>query len=662
VLSTGLRRFSILVLLLVAQFVAAQTRVQPNRDINWPAGCGPTVPIYEIGLNQCIQSTGVAANPAGGDEEVQFNKSNAFGVDAGFTYDYNAGGILHSPYLLLQYAASVGTTVQIADGVSMVNAVRFAGATADVKLAAAITYACAHGARALNAFGLSNLTIAATVSAGCSDGSQLEFYFDGSAPFVPSTTTTDMFLWLPGAVGYGELAADVTGSSGYSGKVFKLSGHIYDNQPGNLTSSKAVTIAPNIIIFGGGNATGYGVYLASVDGVDDYIQFVHFRQVIISGMLYGFYTFASDGGWTNSNYIERLRCSNTIDCLVNDTGGTGAFSAGNTIAVYENEFATNFGNTPQKGWWLKGTGDAENNSILSAQFWDWPEGMANKTLYADGTLEAFANNIITGQFEANEITDTLGAFWGFDGRTGKSIGSVNNPTGLASYNTFNAQSYGMGYSLAGDHVLSSDDGNNTILDPMTAGGSVFLRSGSGVYKARLNSTGTFSVNGMQTTQALINPFSSTITGGILFDGYQDTSTFNGTVFYADVAHGSGSFSGLFAQFLKNTVSQFSVDAFGDVFSLGYANFTLGYKVNGTTVIDSSQNGDLLSLNINGAAFADSSRNVFATAVKIGSSYFAPVVEQATLNQIVCIKSLGPPIQHGTCSSALSGTPPTCTCN
>ena len=469
-------------------------------------------------------------------------------------------------------ALTAGTSVMVADGASPVSVTRFGGATADVQMNSAIGYACAHGAHAVSAFGLINVTINANVGLGCPDGTPVEIQIDGSTPFVPGSTGVNMFTLLPGAVVRGTLA--VAPITGYSGNVLQLAGHVYDNQPGNFSASKGRTSIDDLTVYGGSNSTGTALYLQGNNPTTEYIEFVEFGRITVTGMRYGVRAVTSQNGWINSNFFARIRCSNTVYCHVADTTDANGNFVGNTIGVYENEYSTSFAPQGIYGLWYKGQGNIENNKILAGRIWDWPDagapnyghncrpGVDCYTVYVDDGLAHAYGNQLDGMVDLNAVHDANGALVVTDTLTGFSTGNVHNTNGLLEFPRFNATNASLGYLLNRQYVLTGD-GNNTILDGMTSAGGAYLRTNNGTQKAYLGANGTFAVTGTQTTQSLVNPFSNTLTSGNFFDAYHDTSVLTGTVFYADVAHGSGRFTGYFANFYNNLSSKFSVDANGN---------------------------------------------------------------------------------------------------
>jgi hypothetical protein len=61
----------------------AQTQINPNTQIRWPASCS-TLPVYSPATNQCV-STGTAANPAGSAGDVQCNGGGIFSPCGGIS-------------------------------------------------------------------------------------------------------------------------------------------------------------------------------------------------------------------------------------------------------------------------------------------------------------------------------------------------------------------------------------------------------------------------------------------------------------------------------------------------------------------------------------------------------------------------------------------------
>ena len=379
----------------------------------------------------------------------------------------------------------------------------------------------------------------------------MEIYSDGSAPFIPGTATVNMFSLLPGAVVHGTLAVDVTGIPGYAGNVLQLAATPTTISRETRAASKGRTSFEDLTVYGGGNTTGTALYLQGTNPAAEYIEFVDFGRITVLGMKYGIHAVTSNKGWINSNYFERIRCSNTVYCDVADTADANGNFVGNTIGVYENEYWTNFGPQAIYGLWFKGQGTIQNNRVLATRIWDWPDagspnyghncrsGVDCYTVYVDDTLANAAGNQLEGMVNLDLVHDTNGVLAVNDTLTGLSAGNVHNTNGLLEFPRFNASNAGLGYMLNRQYVLTGD-GHSTVLYSMDNTGGTYLKNQAGTFLAGLNSAGTFQVAGTAPNAQMVNPFSNTITSGVFFDAYHDTSAFTGAVFYADMAHGSGS--------------------------------------------------------------------------------------------------------------------------
>ena len=223
---------------------------------------------------------------------------------------------------------------------SSVNGILYAnqsaGATPAAQLAAAITAACAAGVKVVDArgFGAGNPTISSTVGVGCSDPTKpLDVITDFNTHWAPATTTTDMFLLMPGGSIH-NLSVDVTSVAGYSGNAVKLCCTIYGDVPD--TSGSPHTRLDGYDFFGSGNTTATALSLVST-GSSDWIEYADFKDISIDGGLYGVYAKASGaGGFVTANtFLNVQTSSGTVH------GVTLINSQHNDFVSYQADLGTN---------------------------------------------------------------------------------------------------------------------------------------------------------------------------------------------------------------------------------------------------------------------------------------------------------------------------------
>ena len=379
----------------------------------------------------------------------------------------------------------------------IIYASQFTGATADVRIQAAVTSACSLGSRTVSLYGMPNLTIASNTSFGCGDGTPLQFVFDPSEKFVPGGTGVNMFTWLPGASYQGCLAASVIGVSGYSGNVLQLSGNVYDNQPGNFPASKGATVTPCLFVLGGNNTTGTAVYLEGENPATEYIEFVRFGPIYVSGMLYGVHGVTGSNGWINSNVFDYVQCTSTVHCFTPDTLDANGNFVGNSGYITI-EYSANFSSNTLDGVWLKGLGEVANNQFTYYS-WDFANCSTYPTcatIRVDTSLAHNFGNVFNGQLAYQFIVDSGNTLNGFDTINSYQLGTVNNITGTATYLGYNASVPGTGYGLGGHPVLTSDDTHNSILDALDSTGDVFMRTNNNRWFITPGGSASFSVSGV----------------------------------------------------------------------------------------------------------------------------------------------------------------------
>lgn len=396
----------------------------------------------------------------------------------------------------------------------VVNAASFAGATADVKLSAAITAACAAGVKVVDAraFGAGNQTIASTASLGCSSGSPLQFLFDSSTQFVPASSSIDMFLILPGAKVDG-LTANVTGVSGYSGNVIKLAGNIYDNQP--LTPVAGHTSLDNWTVYGNGNTTGAALYLASIAGSSDYIQFVDFGRGSVLGMQYGILGVASNSGWINGNNFYGVRVSNAVHGMKFVYSSSGVIQANNFTNYQYEAYTGGTTSVGLDGIWFTGsggTGSCAQNYFEGTNIWDVAPGGGRATVRFDTNC---TKNTVHGDFNLGLAADASGLNYLVDTGTGNSSGYVNYTSGVQTFNFAAAQLFNsttaQGFQYNGAVILNGS-GSNTYIKPAAAGGTIYFQNFGITQQATFTDAGVFTVPGVSS-----NGFY--VAGNLVLNGY-----------------------------------------------------------------------------------------------------------------------------------------------
>lgn len=461
--------------------------------------CSPSQAIYkDYALTQPInQSSSPLATDAGGNY-IFYTTTPV--VDIQIT----SRGITH----LSQNVILAGNSVVVGFNVS-----QFTGATADVQISAAVSAACASSIHAVNLWGMSKHTIAATTPLGCADGTPLVFSFDPAYKFTPTMSTTNMFTWLPSASSAGCLSADVTGSAGYSGNVLALIGYTYDNQPGNISVSQGQTAPPCLNVFGGGNSTGTAVYLSGTNNLTEYIEYVKFGSIAVSGMLYGVHAVTSGNGWINSNRFDAgVRCSSTIHCFTPDTTDANGNFVGNGGYV-EIEFSTTFPTQTLDGFYLKGLGSISNNSFT---FYSWD--FANcasypvcATIRVDTSIAHNFGNVFNGQVDYPQVEDTANTLNGFDTLNSEYFGLMNNASNGFIGTFFRTNTPANGFMFNSETVLSSDNLHNTIIDSIDSTGNVYLRTNNNRWFLTHDGNAILSIGGV--TKALIDP-----SGNATFNG------------------------------------------------------------------------------------------------------------------------------------------------
>lgn len=100
-------KFAALLLVMTAAYVHGQ--VNPHTQIRWPTACANVNMVYSQFMNNCINVTGTAANPAGGTHQIQYNLTGAFAATAGFEFDPVAN-LFKAPAVLVT-ALSAGLCV-----------------------------------------------------------------------------------------------------------------------------------------------------------------------------------------------------------------------------------------------------------------------------------------------------------------------------------------------------------------------------------------------------------------------------------------------------------------------------------------------------------------------------------------------------------------------
>ena len=480
-----------------------------------------------------------------------------------------------------------------------VKATDFRGNTGDQQINAAIQFACSTGAPSVTLSGIGNLSIAAQVSLGCPNGQPLAIYLGATGPFTPGTQTVDMFLLLPGARVYGIIDVDIRHTMKYSGSVLQLAGHTYDNQPGNSSDSRGTTSMEGLTVAGGGNTSATALDLQS-DNSTDYIQFVDFGKVVVQGTKYGIRMRAWNNGWINSNTFTSSRCTNTVYCLVFDTTDSTGSTNGNTFTTFEDEYGDNYKPASIYAIWFKGFGLEENNSFPTVRMWDWPRTAT--TIKVDKALGYTYGNTLNGMVNSPLVDDPSGTLDVVDTLTATSQGVVRNTNGAAIYPYFQATNPGKGF-LLGDTYALTGDGASTVIRAMAANGTVQLQNASGDQRLVFypdgfvsapagyeiggspvlagsggnaylmpqdRGLGSVAIGTANWKHALWFDPNGTLTAianGLgtanLFSIYHDSSSVTGTLWYVDVAHGGGSFTGNLFQFWNGLKLKFGVDSEGN---------------------------------------------------------------------------------------------------
>lgn len=211
---------------------------------------------------------------------------------------------------------------------NIVNACTFTGATADVKLTAALTSISTGGTVDARCFGNSTQTIAATVTIG--ESVYQRILFDQATKFVPATSITMFSL---GAFSHIQgLHIDTTGVAGYAATAINIPGPTFLQDQISLDDSIVVetTTTPSA-----GSAC-LTLQSASSASPVSFVQVHNFRCV---GSQNGIYLTSSVSGYVTANYFSNISILNsTYGVNLNSTSTTsGSQVSGNTFTNLQEE-------------------------------------------------------------------------------------------------------------------------------------------------------------------------------------------------------------------------------------------------------------------------------------------------------------------------------------
>jgi hypothetical protein len=292
-------------------------------------------------------------------------------------------------------------------------------------------------------------------------------------------------------------------------------------------------------------------------------------------------------------------------------------------------------------------------------------------------IEAFQNNIsilvgmIWTKFRNIELIDALKNNLNVvpASPTTEPINWVN----FANLTSYGAARYGV-YANVGssttwefDHVDIEQNANSraAISNPGCAG---FYLSSSGLFSGlSLDNESYFEANCMKSTQADAAQIRITGSQSVynvnIHDNFFSAASPNGCGVYIDAAASSGTIENNYAGMLASTCgADYSItnnDTGQGNPRLGFSNWTVGpntYVNNGQGETNfNSSTGRVRYIGINAGGVTN-----YPQGLTIGGSNSVPVVGSPTVGHAACIKSAGPPIVIGYCST--TPTSGTCTCN
>lgn len=356
--------------------------------------------------------------------------------------------------------ASGSLSVPEVDQIFMVDGVTY------TTVQEAIAAACAAGGGTVDARGLARTTsiISGLTQLGCASGEPLVIVFDETNIYTPSSASVNMFQQLPGAQVY-NLSVDYHSVTGYSGIVYQLSGNIYNNQPGYANSS--FTDVHNLSINGAGNTTATNILFQSINGVNDFIQFLHWGDIKINGGLYGILINLNNSGWFNGNIIDGFQdilsvyplkfiTANLATCNMNTFNDPKIEAIGSATML--------------KAIWITGTYECNYNQFNHVQSWDYNVSSVSEEVDSPALGNNFTGGLLLGQ----AVDDGLNGY--YDSLNGFGWGGLAYATGLLQAPFFNATNMSA-YRINGNGVMGTDLTSTYVTGYNTSTGSVIMSIG-----------------------------------------------------------------------------------------------------------------------------------------------------------------------------------------
>jgi hypothetical protein len=380
-------------------------------------------------------------------------------VSGGGGSGFVTGAVLLNPATSQTVAQPTGTSLFVNRFENVRYADEFTGATADLKIIAALADLPAGGGTVdCHGFGGSVQTIASTVAVGTNQ----TLLCDPATQFQPSTAALNMFTLASGARIDG-VYANVTNVA-YSGAVFSFPGSYADDSHTSLS---------RIRINSSGVFTGDGI-LMSASSLAQSIAFVSLTNIRIFGGLNGVHLVATGGGFVNGNEFTDVHVSYAVNCYNFNASGTASAVAGNEFSSVDAQAGPSSVNAILLT--TSGTSTVNQNIFAPIVWWDFVAG-GQFSINVSGA--GSSQNTFFGRWDG-PINDTssLNSYFG-PGITPFNSGGISTQGTIYSLSvggadTFNATVAGTGFK----DLHLSNTGGNLIVGVDSSTGSAF---GNGNY-------------------------------------------------------------------------------------------------------------------------------------------------------------------------------------
>ena len=350
--------------------------------------CPTATPLVQLPGNTCTAATGTTANVGFwyGGGLFDYWIVSSYGAYGPFSVSSGdlplTGGTLTGA--LNGTSASFSGTATAAAVNAVVNPCSFTGATADVKLTAALATIPTGGTVDASCFGATNPTISNTVT--ILDGQTIRF--SPATHFVPGNDSVQPLAFSDSSQILGDFYWDVTARLTWNnsavvnaGGISSVSTHIDRIHCIGIVKATGATDTNGSCLTLSGTASTSSVIFLVVDGIE------------VWGLHSGVKMLTTDGGWVNGNNLANVNCTDTLHCFDIEPTGTiahGTQVSSNNFPFWSSEYLMPGAGTPQSGqvpiYIVPTTGSgqtslATSNHFSSGNLFDYPAGTLGSPKY-----------------------------------------------------------------------------------------------------------------------------------------------------------------------------------------------------------------------------------------------------------------------------------------